>query len=190
MARLKAETAAEHRAIEAVSNILDESLSLGEYRAYLEKFYGFQLALEGPLCRFGVWQALGLPAEDRAKLPLLARDLTLLDGGTPASVEICKEPPRLDSVAHAVGCAYVLEGSTLGGRIIAKHIQERFGDAAPKNFLDCYGAETSERWQAFRRAVSRFARTRELEDQVIAGAKETFRSFTAWLERASVVAHP
>jgi heme oxygenase (biliverdin-IX-beta and delta-forming) len=190
MARLKAETATEHKAIEAASNIMSESLSLGEYRAYLEKFYGFQLPLEGVLCGFGLWQALGLPAEERAKLPLLARDLTSLDGGTPASVEICRDLPPLANLAQAVGCAYVLEGSTLGGRIIAKHIQARFADAAPKAFLECYGAETGERWQAFRHAVSRFARTRELEDQVIAGAKATFRAFTAWLERASVVAHP
>jgi hypothetical protein len=99
MARLKAETATEHRAIEAASNIMDEGLSLSEYRAYLEKFYGFQLAVEGPLCRFGVWEALGLPAEERAKLPLLARDLTGLDGGTPASVKrwaapTCWKAPR------------------------------------------------------------------------------------------------
>jgi heme oxygenase len=42
---------------------------------------------------------------------------------------------------------------------------------------------TGENWQTFRGALSRFAKTSALENEVIAGAKMTFGSFTRWLSR-------
>ena len=44
------------------------------------------------------------------------------------------------STAEAVGGAYVLEGSTLGGRVLSRHVQGRFGRDGPRSFLESYGA--------------------------------------------------
>jgi heme oxygenase len=110
------------------------------------------------------------------------RDLRVL-GSDPASLPICEHPPVLGSVAEAAGCCYVLEGSTLGGRVIAKHVQARLGARAPREFLDGYGAGTGESWQAFCAALRAFADRPELEARIIVGAKQTFASFTRWLER-------
>ena len=82
---------------------------------------------------------------------------------------------------EAAGGAYVLEGSTLGGRVISRHVQKLFGPDVPRAFLECYGAATGEKWQSFRAALTRLAGSREAEDRIIAGAQETFRSFTRWL---------
>lgn len=180
MSRLKHETAAEHEAIEAVANLVRPDLSLAEYRRYLEKSYGFHLVIEAALWRFGVWGALGLSPLDRAKLRFLARDLALLDGSMP--VPLCTTPPSLRGLEEAVGAAYVIEGSTLGGRVIARHVEQRFGPSVPRSFLECYGARSAEQWKSFRVALARFATTREIEERVVAGAKETFRAFTRWLE--------
>jgi heme oxygenase len=181
--RLKLETAAEHAAIEGATGVLAPDLDLQGYRAYLERTFAFYLVVEQQLRGLGVWEALGLPATDRDKLPLLAEDLVLLGNLEPASIRACDAPPDFTSTAAAVGGAYVLEGSTLGGRVISRHIQRRFGPDVARTFLDGYGADTGEKWQSFRAALVRFASSREVEDQIIAGAQETFRSFARWLAR-------
>jgi heme oxygenase len=180
LARLKLETAAEHAAVERATGVMQPGLTLAEYALYLEKTLGFYLPVEASLHQMAVWSALGLAAEERAKLALLTRDLSLL-GREPARVVVCDSPPQLAGLAEAVGCAYVLEGSTLGGRVISRHVQRCLGPAVPRGFLECYGARTGESWQEFRAAVLRFADTREIENRVIAGARETFRAFTRWL---------
>lgn len=182
LARLKLETAREHAAIEAATGVMKPDLTLDEYREYLEKTWGFYAPAEEILRRLGVWQVLGVPAEERMKLLILERDLAILGQGQPAhDVVVCAAPPRLAGVAEGIGCAYVLEGSTLGGRVISRHIRERFGEESARGFLECYGAKTGENWHAFRAAVLRFAHSPDAENRIIAGAKETFRSFTRWL---------
>jgi heme oxygenase len=182
--RLKTETAAEHADIERAAGILHPRLELEQYRMYLERTLGFYLVAEHELWRRGVWDALGLPAMEREKLPILAEDIVLLGNIAPESIAPCPDGPSFSSTAEAVGGAYVLEGSTLGGRVISRHIQRLFGPDVPRSFLECYGASTGEQWQSFRAALTRYARTRELADQVIAGAREMFRTFTAWLRAA------
>lgn len=181
--RLKLETAAEHAAIESATGVLSPALGLQQYRAYLERTFGFYLAVEAQLRQLGVWEALDLPATEREKLPLLAEDLVLLGNMEPASIRACNAPPAFATVAEAVGGAYVLEGSTLGGRVISRHVQGLLGPDVPRSFLDCYGPDTTANWRSFRGALQRFAGTREIEDRVIAGARETFRSFRGWLTR-------
>lgn len=183
LTRLKLETAAEHSAVEDAARIMHPRLTLEEYRAYLEKSYGYYAVVEGLLCRHGVWDALELPEEERLKLPLLARDLEAL-GSSPGSVVICDAPPVLGSVAEAAGSAYVLEGSTLGGKVISRHVRHRLGDAVPRSFLDCYGENIGANWQAFRGALLRFAKSRGIEDGMVSGAKETFQTFTRWLAQS------
>jgi heme oxygenase len=136
------------------------------------------------LQRLGAWEALGLSASERAKLPLLEADLQAL-GQDPRTLPHCPAPPRLRDVAEAFGCVYVLEGSTLGGRVISRHVQARLGADVPRRFLDAYGARTGENWQTFRSALSAAARARNIDGRVIAGAKATFESFTAWLSASA-----
>lgn len=183
LSRLKLETAAEHAAIEGATEVMSPELSCGEYRRYLEDTFGFYKVVEAQLSRAGVWEALGLPSAERVKLPLLTRDLELLGTRDTAQLRVCAEPPVFASVAEAIGGAYVLEGSTLGGRVISRHVQGRLGADAPRAFLECYGSRTGESWQAFRAALGRFADCRETEERVLRGAKATFRAFTRWLER-------
>jgi heme oxygenase len=183
LTRLKIETAAEHSAIEDAARIMHPRLTVAEYRGYLEKSYGYYAAVEALLWRLGVWEALDLPAVERIKLPLLADDLVAL-GVSPSAVIICDAPPRLAAVAEGVGAAYVLEGSTLGGKVISRHVRHRLGEGVPRSFLDCYGESIGSNWQSFRGALSRFAKSRGLEDAIVSGAKETFQTFTRWLAQS------
>lgn len=180
-ARLRRETAPEHAAIERASGILHQGLTCDEYRRYLERWFGFLAPLEAELQRLQVWSALGLNASERGKRQSLESDLGEL------GAIVCALPlaglPELRSVAEAVGSAYVIEGSTLGGRVLSRHVQTCLGAQVPRSFLEVYGHDTGHRWHAFRAALASYALGRETQDRVIAGAKCTFRTFTRWLER-------
>jgi heme oxygenase len=169
--------------IENATGVMDPGLDLEGYRIYLERTFGFYLVVEQRLRQLEVWEALNLSGEEREKLPLLAEDVVLLGNLEPASIRGCNVAPVFESTAEAVGGAYVLEGSTLGGRVISRRVQAALGPDVPRSFLECYGASTGEKWQSFGGALSRFAASRELEDEVIEGASETFRAFTRWLQR-------
>lgn len=182
LARLQLETAPEHSAIETATGVMDPHLGLLDYRLYLERTLGFYEPVEARLAELDVWRELELDPEPRGKLALISRDIAQL-GGDASKVPVCDAPPRLATLAEAVGCAYVLEGSTLGGRVISRHVQARLGSDVPRGFLECYGDHTGKFWQAFRAALSRFSGQRQIDDRVIAGAKETFDAFTRWLQR-------
>jgi heme oxygenase len=162
-------------------------LSVTQYGRYLQKTLGFYIPVEEALSRQGAWEVLGLSARERTKVPLLLSDLVMVDlallGGDERLLQtpVCDAPPELRGVPEAIGCAYVLEGSTLGGRVISRHVQRCLGSNAPRAFLEGYAEQTGANWQAFRAAVLRFARSRDVEDRVIAGARLTFRAFERWL---------
>src|SRR5688572_30040705 len=132
-ARLRQETAPEHAAIEAASGILHQGLTCDEYRKYLERWFGFLAPLEAELHRARVWDALGLDPNERRKRQHLESDLGEL-GST-----VCALPlaglPELRGLPEAVGSAYVIEGSTLGGRVLSRHVQTCLGADAPRRFL-------------------------------------------------------
>jgi len=180
-ARLRRDTAPEHAAIEAASGILHQGLTCDEYRKYLERWFGFLAPLEAELHRLGVWGELGLSPAERSKRQRLEGDLGEL-GST-----VCALPlsglPELRELPEAVGSAYVIEGSTLGGRVLSRHVQSCLGADVPRSFLEVYGPHTGERWQTFRAALSSYAVGRDVQDRVVLGAKATFRTFTRWLER-------
>ena len=71
-----------------------------------------------------------------------------------AAMNVSTEPPHhpfptLANRAQAYGALYVVEGSTLGGRLIRKAIADRGCDMIGLDFLDPYGAATGERWRTF-----------------------------------------
>ena len=57
--------------------------------------------------------------------------------------------PEPGSRSEALGMMYVLEGSTLGGRIILRELAKRGLDVSELGYLDPYGVDTGRRWRAF-----------------------------------------
>lgn len=55
------------------------------------------------------------------------------------------------SVGLALGSLYVIEGSSVGGRILARHFGERLGMRPDTGcrFFAGYGERTSQMWSAF-----------------------------------------
>jgi heme oxygenase len=144
MQQLKAATASLHERLEARVDITTRVGSRDAYRELLERFYGFYAPMERRLAPFGV--------RVTPKLPLLIADLREL-GGDPRALPLARRVPAVASLRDALGVHYVLEGSTLGGAVIAKLARRQLGVTAA--FFGAYGTEVGSRWRAFGEVVER-----------------------------------
>lgn len=151
--KLRTDTAALHAGLEAqpVSHaLMAEAVSLDDYARYLAcmqdvmKFYDGQVL---PLIA-----ALLPDAARRQKSADLQRDLDYLrsKGAQPGST-VALAAPSMQDEAFALGMAYVIEGSTLGGRVILKHIMPRLNvdENNGAAFFAGYQAGTGNMWKVF-----------------------------------------
>ncbi len=83
------------------------------------------------------------------------------------------------------GCVYVLEGSALGGQVMAKMAATQLGLSATNGtrFFTGRSAETSPRWRSFGTAMDALPFNFAEREAVIASAAETFRAFEHWLHQ-------
>jgi len=178
-ARLREATQPAHLRLEAGLRLLEEPLNEARVLRLLARFHGFHAAWE-PALR-GVIPAHLLKA--RLKLPLLERDLRILGAaddflrGLPACLEaasFCR------SEASAAGSLYVLEGSTLGGKVINRLLSGApWYPARGLAYWDPYGADTGKRWKETLGYLESLPPG--WSDEVIASACATFDLLHSWL---------
>jgi heme oxygenase len=88
------------------------------------------------------------------------------------------------STGHALGTLYVLEGSTLGGQVIVRHLAgDPSGDGVPPSAWRCfdpYGPETGRMWRSFREHVTAWESAGGDPDTFVAGALRTFEALDTW----------
>lgn len=93
--------------------------------------------------------------------------------------------PVIHNVAQAFGAMYVLEGSTLGGKIISRMLQANVSLQLSTDslaFFDVYGDETFEMWSRFKTVMD----TLLINDTDINAASEaagdTFSKMKSWMQ--------
>lgn len=186
--RLKLETRPHHERAERAVRLMDPHLTAEAYRRHLEALHGFYGPMEATLAERLGTALPALRAHERWKLPLLEKDLASL-GHTPASLARlprAARPPLLPGVPEALGGFYVLEGATLGGQLLLRHLTRHFEGQAVGDFVffRAYGEAVGPMWKAFSEALTRAsaeAASRDFDDRVVQGAKDTFAGFEAWL---------
>lgn len=185
--RLRMETRPDHDAIEAnprLARLLAADLTRAEYATSLGRLLGYYLPVEAALRDMAHVFPAALEADVRlSKTGLLRADLTAL--GASSDVPCADDaflPMRQPEAAW--GCLYVMEGSTLGGQIIARTLAASI-DVHPTSggsFHVPYGPLTGARWQTFRALLAREVEEHGLDpDAVVAGAKTTFATMNAWM---------
>ncbi len=119
--------------------------------------------------------SLGLDEDRRTRL---ARDLEYLGGQE--QPPIAWLPPA--STAGRLGSAYVVEGSSLGGKIIYRQLDYLFG-AMPdgRRFFQGTPSDT-ERWRSLCQRIEAVGRGDEAREEMIAGASSTFALFERLIE--------
>ena len=185
---LRAGTAAEHRRVEDTLDLLDPRLDRDRLARVLTLMHGFWVAAEQGLDRWAASRPADARAVDwarRRRAGLFALDLEAL--GVPASAEVPALPAVGDS-DQALGRLYVLEGSTLGGAFIDRHLAglPALADVRIRGFSP-YGPQTGAMWAAYRRAVREHVRAGGDAGRVLASARETFRALADWCRPAGRV---
>jgi heme oxygenase len=182
LARLRAETRAAHEAIERDLDWERRVATRAGYRTLLERFYGFHAVFEPAVAAALADDALHAP---RRKLGLLAQDLGF-HGLSAAAIAALPRPPRLRLPAtrpEALGALYVTEGSTLGGQLIARHVEHHLGlGEAGSRYHRSYGREVGAMWAGFRRHLDEAATADpDCAAAIVDGANRTFADLGAWL---------
>ncbi len=160
--QLRQHTRARHDRLEAQLSLLDETLSPARYAALLVRFHAVWQGLDPKLASL-LDPAFWTP---RRRLPWLDADLAALRLAPPPAIAA----PTLASEAAALGALYVVEGSTLGGRIILRHLHHL--GLQPATYFNGYGDATGPMWKAF---VTRLdAAPPATAPAILAGASLTF----------------
>ncbi|MDO9353133.1 MAG: biliverdin-producing heme oxygenase [Solirubrobacteraceae bacterium] len=180
MESLRAATRERHTRIEARVDAENSFASIGTYREFLTRLYGFHAPFSLKLeARSSAFPEL-LPLPPRADL--LALDLLVL--GTEAStLPVCTDLPTFASDAEAVGGLYVVEGSALGGAVLARLAGRKLELDQDTGTAFLSGSEgLSARWKLL---IARIDSTAEQHgaDGIIDGACRTFDAMEAWLCR-------
>lgn len=188
------ETRDEHTAVEQVLDLMSTSLTRDGYCQRLAQFYGFYSPLEDALKAHGKPQVrmadAAHPAGARfavdprlSKTALLKRDLQHMAVNTD-ELPMCRQLPPTETRVDALGCMYVMEGATLGGRLITQHIRSALGitPATGGSFFDGYGDDTGRMWQGMRQLLASSAPDRQSQDAMVASAIATFAGLRRWCQ--------
>ena len=177
--RLNVATSYWHSRVEERMPVFRPDFDLAGYVRLLEHFYGFWNPLEARLLLVKplMHPLLALPA--RMKTQLLQADLRALGYAT-AELPQCPELPFIGTFPSALGCLYVLEGSTLGARIISRRIASHLNllEHSGAAFFNAYGDSTGRRWSEFRLFVTANVSVEE-STEVVNAAVQTFQRFFA-----------
>ena len=157
---LKSSTADMHEQLESLVSVLDESGSLEGYKKLIARFFVLYRAIEGAMPAEEL-RAQGYDLSVRAKLPNLDKDISELGIAGPEHLAGIAEPVSIDlrGLDRAFGAAYVLEGATLGGQVISRHLNAALG-IGPGNggaFFNSYGKAVGAMGEGFGAAITAFA---------------------------------
>jgi heme oxygenase len=185
LSELRHGTRAQHAALDSSLNLQPSTITRARYATLLHCMFSVVAPLEAALAA-PQWERVLPNAAARRKAHLLIDDLHVL--GVHASMTSAAPAalPSIQSLAHAFGCAYVLEGSTLGGAVLARTLGPALGlsHASGLRFWTAYGAELAVRWSEFVAMLEDLAATAEAVERVSAvdRATATFQSFNSALE--------
>jgi heme oxygenase len=183
--RLRVETRPAHERLEKNIDLLGRKWTLEFYRHLLEKFYGFYFIVEPPIFAHSQWELTGIDSNMRRKTHLLSQDLKFLGLKSKeiTDLPVCKNAPIAETFAQALGCAYVFEGSTLGGQVITRHLQRELA-IEPNHgasFFTSYGRKVGSMWHDFTNVLNSCELSEADENSLVQYACTTFDSFDDWL---------
>jgi heme oxygenase len=178
LAQLKSRTAHQHQATETTVNLMRDDYTLDDYRNLLTRFYAFYKPFEEKMRESLGKNPINFNHDERLNTPKLAADLKSLGMSEDeiSQIKDFDDLPALDSKERIFGSLYVIEGSTLGGQVISRHLKQTFDLDETKGaaFFSGYGKDTGKMWNEYREAVTNFAENGADREEIIAGANETF----------------
>ncbi|WP_091931717.1 biliverdin-producing heme oxygenase [Blastococcus sp. DSM 46786] len=183
---LRTGTAGEHQLLEDTLDLLDPELDRARLAHVLGLMHGFWTAAERGLDEWAAHHPADAARVDwahRRRAGLFAADLATLGAPVPGAAP---ELPAVPGTDEALGRLYVLEGSTLGGTFIDRHLAAlpRLAGVRLRAFSP-YGGETGAMWAAYRRVARAHVAAGGDAERVLGAARDAFRALTGWCRPAA-----
>ncbi|MEO7120739.1 MAG: biliverdin-producing heme oxygenase [Ginsengibacter sp.] len=178
---LKIKTKDHHQQLEvkiiaAIKSIREQN----DYAGLLQIFAGYFGSLENLIEQTKLSDLLP-DYPKRRKASSLQADLTCMRALLPAKIET-SNLPAIENSLQALGALYVMEGSTLGGRIITRMVANKLPDEKAFSFFEGYGEKTNEMWEAFKSSLDAIYLTPQEINIIIESANETFYKFSLYFD--------
>src|SRR6478672_11618369 len=179
--QLKEKTSSIHQQAEKILvGKLKGIKTIEDYIHILNLFVRFYTPLENSISEF-IDDDVLQDYNQRKKTTLLLQDLHHLNFRLPINYASENQQPAINNTLNAIGALYVLEGSTLGGIIIAEMLAKVLKLNSGLSFFNCYGVHTHQMWQHFKLQVENHHYNTAAQDVIIASAIETFERFKEFL---------
>jgi heme oxygenase len=181
--RLRQETAEIHERLHGhpgLAAAASGAITADDYARLLARLFGFHRAYESVLAETAFNEAYDLGfVTPVARSESLALDLVALgvDRATITNLPLCASIVRPSSVAELLGSRYVVEGSTLGGQLIARALEPRFGDNR-RFFL----SKPGNTWRALSESLEALAGDPSSVQAAGNAARTSFLDFERWME--------
>lgn len=168
-----------------LARLLSPDLSRLEYCDVLERMLGYQDQAERAIGAHA--DRLPLDFDARRKTHLLAYDLERLGYARRTIDELprCPYTPPVTDIDSALGVLYVLEGATLGGRIIRRYLERTIRVTADSGaaYYAGYGANTGVMWKSMGTAIKDRAAEVGSITPIVVSACATFTALNRWMTR-------
>jgi len=180
---LRTATAAEHEQVETALGLMEPGLRRDRLVEVLTRLHAFWTVAEAGLdawARQEPADAETVAWSRRRRASLFATDLRALGAGTDAATR--PGLPGVEDTDQALGRLYVLEGSTLGGTFISRHLATlpTLGPGVRLGAFSPYGPETGAMWDAYRRVTRERVAGGGDADRIVGAARDTFTVLAAW----------
>ncbi|MEZ5964552.1 MAG: biliverdin-producing heme oxygenase [Planctomycetota bacterium] len=181
---LRRSTEAAHRHLEHGLAVSGKTPSDATVRTYLAALYGWLAPVENALWSASWPEEMAAPMR-ACKVEWLAADLRGA-GVEPRDLPRCNEALPVATPGARYGLAYVVEGSMLGGRVLAARLAERASTFAASRFLRGYAEATSSSWRAFRALLDVEVAASDRLIDARRSAVSAFASLERWLTAREV----
>lgn len=156
-ARLRAASHPNHVRINnhpMLESLTEKTFLLSTYRTILIGYFHLYREMEMQIKQFTEHHPVPFDYSARTKLAWLEADLNFLNGSSRVEFisSACPiEFPAIQSIGQLIGVLYPIEGSTLGGQVISRHLKQNHGLTAQQGarFFNGYGTHTPALWEDF-----------------------------------------
>lgn len=184
---LRTKTTPAHQQLEQVplsARIVSPDVTIEEYGQYLVQMYAVNRDVEQNV--YTRLKSVVADVDNRNKAHQIAADLQAINYTEPLPTDnpITAGKPEM-SEAFALGVMYVIEGSTLGGRVILKNIGPalQLTEEHGASYFGGYGANTGGYFGSFMQVLAEYPNSEAEEAEVIAGADYAFSAIYEYMNK-------
>lgn len=158
--------------MEIPKKIYNLSISKDEYLNYLVAFSRIHHLIEKEFLNFNNdWNKYDFSISKYLRSDLLQKDLLIMSDNQKIDIDIYNYlvNQKIDSFAKAIGYLYVLTGSTIGGKILSKKIEENFVGSKymeANHYFSAFKEETDVLWSVYLEFLNRYMHNNEDNPQI------------------------